>query len=87
MGKPSRYAPYWDILLRDGTLVIQVPTPVVASIKRAIIKRKHQHRLRTGVRNNDLTITAAAALDNHGNFKLGYTRLTFIMIKVNIGDI
>jgi hypothetical protein len=87
MSKPSRYAPYWEILLSTGKLVIQVPTPVVASIKRAIVKRKYHHHLRTGIKHNDLSIVASAAVDTKGNFKMGYTRLTFTLIKVKLEDI
>ena len=83
----SQYEKYWQLLLTDGNLTIHVPTSMVASIKKAIIKRKYEHRLRTNIRFNPLTITISEAEDAKSRKIAGKTQLKFHMHNLTAKDI
>lgn len=85
--RSSQYEKYWLLLLRDGTLVIHVPTSMVAGIKKAIIKRKSNHRWRTGTVFNPLKITVTEAKDASGKVIANKTQLSFFMHNLQVKDI
>jgi hypothetical protein len=87
MAQVSQYEKYWLMLLADGKLTIQVPTAMVASIKKAIIKRKYEHRLRTDIRFNFLKCKLEPAKDASGRLIAGKTQLTFLMHNLTEKDI
>ena len=83
----SQYERYWLKLLNEEKLVIQVPTHLVASIKKAIIKRKYEHRLRNGKQFNNLVCSLSPAVDSTGKLIPDRTRITFVMPNIRLKDI
>lgn len=83
----SQYQKYWLKLLDEGSLVIQVPTSLVATIKKAIIVRKYRHHQVTGELYSPLKIVAAFAFDARGEQVIGKVQLTFKMHNLRLKDI
>lgn len=83
----SQYEKYWLLLLRDGKLVIHVPTSLVASIKKAMIKRKHEHRLRTNTVFNKLKVTVEPAKTKLDKVIPNKSQLTFHLHNLQLKDI
>jgi hypothetical protein len=83
----SQYEKFWLMLLADGKLKVHVPTSMVASIKKAIIKRKYEHRMRTGIRFNPLKIAISSAIDKQGRKIPDKTQLEFFMHNLTEKDI
>ena len=87
MATVSQYEKYWLMLLKDGTLTIQVPDRLVMSIKKALIARKYSHRMRTGIRFNNLTCLITEALDAKGLLLTGKSQLAFHLHNLTMDDI
>mgnify|MGYP001594853631 CR=1 FL=1 len=87
MAIQSQYERYWLLLLKDGRLTVQVPTDLVATIKKAIIRRKSNHRWRTGVIFNSMKIVVEEAKTVDGKVLAGKTKLSFHMHNLQTKDI
>lgn len=87
MSTVSQYEKYWLLLLKDGKLTIQVPTRLVAGIKKALIARKYNHRLRTGIRFNKLSCVVTEAKDAKGLLLTGKSQLDFHLHNLTMADI
>lgn len=86
----SQYEPYWKILLEDGILVIQVPAKperIAVGIKKALIKRKYNHRLRSGIVFNPVKVLVEEARDSKGKLLPDKVQLTFKMHNLRMKDI
>ena len=87
MSTVSQYEKYWLMLLTDGKLTIQVPTRLVAGIKKALIARKYNHRMRTGIRFNNLNCIITEAKDARGQLLTGKSQLEFHLHNLMMEDI
>lgn len=90
MSTPSRYEPYWQLLLKNGLLIIQVPAKpekIAGGIVQAMIKRKNLHRTRTGIVFNRLITKREVAKDSAGNIITDKVQITFKLFNLTTEDI
>ena len=87
MQSVSQYEKYWLKLLAEGILIVQVPTPLVASIKKAIVARKYRYHQIHGRTFSPLKAATEAATRPDGTVIVDRTRITFTMHNLQLKDI